>query len=120
MMPPCLSCHSTTRRRNSSRPTSCRVLFSVLRKKFLDRRLRADAGMVGAGQPEDLESLHPGAPREDVLDRIVQDMPESQDAGDVRRRDHDRIGRLRRMCVRPEIAGSSQRAYHFGSTVFGS
>ena len=104
MMPPCLSCHSSTRRKNSSRPRSWRVLFSVLPQIFLHGGLGSDSGMIHPRQPKDFESLHPRAPRENVLDRIVQHMAERQHARDVRRRHHDRERRLRRIRICYEIA----------------
>ena len=81
-----------------------RFVFGLTQMLF-DRRLRADAGVIRAGQPEDLETLHAGAPRKDVLDRVVQDVAECQDARHIRRRDDDGIRRLRGMRVRPEISG---------------
>ncbi len=104
IMPPCLSCHSSTRRKNSSRPRSWRVLFSVRAQIFFDRGLRADSRVIHSRQPKNFESPHPCAACEDVLDGVVQNMAEREDAGDVRRRHHDRKRRLRRLRIRHEIA----------------
>ena len=58
----------------------------------LDDRLRGDAGMIGAGHPQRVEALHPLEADQDVLQRVVQRVAQMQRAGDVRRRDDDRIG----------------------------
>ncbi len=58
----------------------------------LDDRLRGDAGMVGAGHPQGLESLHPFLANENVLQRVVQGVAEVQRAGHVGRRDDDAVG----------------------------
>jgi hypothetical protein len=62
---------------------------------FLYSRLGSDSRMIHPRQPKCLESLHPRAARENVLDRVVQNMAEREHAGDVRRRHHDRKRRLR-------------------------
>ena len=60
---------------------------------FLQRlfhlHLRSNAGVVGAGQPEDFLAVHARLATEDVLNRVIQDMAHVQHAGDVRRRDDD-------------------------------
>ncbi len=66
----------------------------VLTQFALDLRLGRDAGVVGAGQPQHFFPLLAGAAGQDVLDRVVEDVSEVQDAGDVRRRDDDRVGGL--------------------------
>ena len=71
---------------------------------FLDRGLGADPGVVHARQPEDFEALHPGAAREDVLDRVVQDVTECQHAGNVGRRNDDGERRLARLWIGFKIA----------------
>ena len=71
-----------------------RFLFRSQQKLF-DSGLRSDAGVVHAWQPKHFESLHPRAPGENVLDRIVQNVTKRQDAGDVRWRHDNRECRLR-------------------------
>lgn len=73
----------------------------LLAQVFLDPRLGRDPGVVGAGEPADLLALHAVIADQDILQRVVEHMAERQDAGDVRRRNHDRIGFLRR--VRPAV-----------------
>ncbi len=62
---------------------------------FFDSSLRPDAGVVGPRKPEYFVTEHAGATRENVLDRIIEDMPESKHAGNVRRRNDDRERRFR-------------------------
>ncbi len=64
-----------------------------LAEGFLDDVLGGDAGVIGAGEPEDFLAFHAGLAGEDVLDGVVEDVPEGEDAGDVGRRDDDGIGR---------------------------
>ena len=59
-----------------------------------DDRLRSNSGMVRARQPQDLEPTHSSAARQDILDRIVQDMAHREHAGDIWRRDNNRVGRF--------------------------
>ncbi len=66
---------------------------ALLFERLFDDVLRGDAGVVGAGQPEDFLPQHAGAAGEDVLDGVVQHMAEREDARDVRRRDDDGISR---------------------------
>jgi hypothetical protein len=68
----------------------------LLAQLALDLRLGGDAGVVGAGQPQHFLAVLARAAGEDVLDRVVQNVAEVQDAGDVRRRNDDRIGVLLR------------------------
>ena len=75
MMPPCFSFHAQTRSRNFSRPRSSRCLISpAFFERLLDDRLRGDAGVVGAGQPEDFLAVHARLAGEDVLDGVVEDV----------------------------------------------
>ena len=62
---------------------------------FFHRGLRADSGMIRSRQPEHFLAQHARAPGEDVLDRVIQDVPEGEHAGDVRRRHDDGIRRFR-------------------------
>ncbi len=64
-----------------------------LAEGFLDDVLGGDAGVIGAGEPEDLLAFHAGLAGEDVLDGVVEDVAEGEDAGDVWGRDDDGIGR---------------------------
>ena len=64
---------------------------TLLFQRALDDGLRGDAGVIGAGKPKHFLALHARAAGEDVLDGIVQDVAEGQDAGDIRRRDDDGI-----------------------------
>ena len=70
----------------------------------LDDGLRGDAGVVGAREPEDLVAGLAGVAGEDVLECVVQHMAEREDAGDIRRRDNDRVSGLRRGGVGGEVA----------------
>src|ERR1043166_914686 len=71
---------------------------------FLYSGLGSDPRMIHSRQPKHFESLHPRAARENVLNRMVQNMAEREHARDVRRRHHDRkrLFRRRRICY--EIA----------------
>ena len=91
MMPPCFSFHSHTRRRNSSRPRSCRVLLFLLAKFALYHRLRRNAGVVGARQPEDFVARQTRPACENVLNRVVENVPEGEHAGDIRGRNDNRV-----------------------------
>jgi hypothetical protein len=71
---------------------------------LFDRGLRPDSGMIGPGQPKHLETLHPRAACENVLDRVIEDMPEGQDTGDIGRWDDDGKRRLGRIRIRAEAA----------------
>ncbi len=62
-------------------------------ENFLHHRLRGDAGVVGAGQPEDFLAVHARLAGEDVLDGVVEDVAHGKHAGDIRRRDDDGIRR---------------------------
>ena len=62
-------------------------------ERAFDDRLGGDAGMVGAGEPEDLLAAHARLAGEDVLDGVVEDVAHGEHAGDVGRRDDHRVGR---------------------------
>ena len=68
-------------------------LLLFLEQPLLDDRLGGDAGVVGAGHPEAVVALHPPPADQDVLQRVVERVAQVQRAGDVRRRDHDAVGR---------------------------
>ena len=67
----------------------------LLQQAAFDHGLRGDARVVGARHPQGLEALHPFLADEDVLQRVVQGVAQVQGAGDVGRRDDDRVGLLR-------------------------
>ncbi len=87
--PPDSAFHCQTRSTNASRPRSCRDSPSAAELP-LDHVLGGDAGVVHAGQPQRLVALHPPAPDQRVLDRVVERVAHVQRAGHVRRRDDDR------------------------------
>ena len=72
---------------------------------LFNARLGGDAGVVGTGEPADLLTLHAVVAAEDVLKRIVEHMPERENAGNVRRRDDDGIGLLLRIRLPVKIPG---------------
>ena len=49
--------------------------------------------MIGAGLPEHVAAAHALEPAQDVLQRVVEGMAHVQGAGDVGRRNDDRVGR---------------------------
>jgi len=71
-----------------------RFLFSAA-EIFFDSGLRPNAGVVGPRQPEYFAAKHARATSENILDRIVEDMPESERAGNVWGRNDDRERWLR-------------------------
>jgi hypothetical protein len=70
----------------------------------LHHRLRGDAGVVGAGHPQGVVTLHPPPADEHVLQRVVERVAHVQGAGHVRRRDDDREGFAIRVRVAVEVA----------------
>ncbi len=84
-----------TRSTNASRPISSRLVPS-LASSLLDLRLGRDAGVVGAEDPLRPLAAHAGVADQRVLDRAVERVPHVQRAGDVRRRDRDRVVLRRR------------------------
>jgi hypothetical protein len=95
MMPPFSSRHSQTFSRNF---LAAEIVagFLLLAQLALHHRLRRDARVVGARQPQRRLALEAGTADQDVLDRVVQHMAHRQHARDVGRRDHDRVGLLAR------------------------
>ena len=65
---------------------------SFLCKLTFHHILGGDAGVVGAGHPEHIFSIHAPVSAEDVLEGIVEGMPHVQITGNIRWRDHNRIG----------------------------
>ena len=75
-------------------------------EQALDLRLRGDAGVVGAQDPLRPLAAHAVVADQRVLDRAVERVPHVQRAGDVRRRDRDRVVLGRRsLRFRVEPAG---------------
>ena len=104
MRPPDSSFHSQTRSRNSSRPRSRRSDLP-LPQLALDHHLGRDAGMVDARLPEHVAAAHALEAAEHVLDRVVERVAHMQRAGDVRRRDDDRVGLAPRAIRAPGLEG---------------
>ena len=75
---------------------------ALLAERLFHHRLRGDAGVVGAGQPEHFLAVHPRLAGEDVLDGVVQDVPHVEHARHVGGRDDDRIRRFGRRGVGDE------------------
>ncbi len=59
----------------------------------LEHHVRGDACVISARQPENLLAVHARLAGEDVLNRVVEHVPQVEHAGDVRRRDDDGIRR---------------------------
>ncbi len=59
--------------------------------------------MIGAGHPEGVEALHAFPADENILQRIVERVPQMQRAGHIGRRNDDRVGLFRRVGVTIEI-----------------
>ena len=59
----------------------------------LNHHLRGDAGMIGARLPQGIVALHPVVAGQRIHDGVLEGMAHVQGAGDIRRRDHDAIGR---------------------------
>ena len=68
-------------------------LLLLLEQPLFDDGLGGDAGVVGAGHPEDVVALHPPPADQDVLQRVIERVAQVEGTGDVRRRDHDAVGR---------------------------
>ena len=94
------SFHSQTSATKASRPMVAAVGAALGRELALDHHLGGDAGMVGARLPEHVLAAHALEAAEHVLQRVVERVAHVQRAGDVRRRDDDRVG-LGRGAVRP-------------------
>ena len=72
-----------------------------------DDNLGGDPGMIGAGLPQHVAAAHALIPDQHILQGEGQRMPHMQAAGHVRRRHHDRIGRL----VAVGIGGERARCF---------
>ena len=64
----------------------------ALHELALDHHLGGDAGVISARLPEHVPAAHALEPAQDVLQRVVERMAHMQRPGDIRRRDHDRVG----------------------------
>jgi hypothetical protein len=63
-----------------------------LQRPPLDDRLRGDAGVVRAGQPQGFAALHAAPANKNVLEGVIQRVAQVQPVRDVRRRNDDREG----------------------------
>ena len=82
------------------------AFLAVLGQFTLYHHLGCDACVVGAGLPERVIALHPLPADQDVLQRVVEGMTHVQDAGNVRRGDHDAVGvAALGVCARAEATG---------------
>ena len=66
------------------------ALLPHRRHLSLDHHLRRDAGVIGAHDPQRVLALQPGVANQDVLQRIVERVPDMERPGDVWRRVDDR------------------------------
>ncbi len=80
------------------------VLLFFLEDAALDDSLGGDAGVVGAGHPEGVVTLHPSPAGEDVLKGVVERVAEVEGAGDVGRGDDDGEGGLFTFGMGGEVA----------------
>ena len=78
--------------------------LALQRELLLDLDLGGDPRVVRAGKPERIEAVHALVADQDVLEGIVERMPPVQRAGDIRRRDHDRVRAPRRGGVRVKVS----------------
>src|SRR5678815_2872838 len=65
------------------------ALFPFFEERVLDHFLCGNAGVIGPGNPERVETVHPLPADELVLHRVAQDVADVQHAGDVGRRKRD-------------------------------
>ena len=92
IVPPDSAFHCQTRSTNLSRPSVAPVR-PLLGQQPLHHHLRGDPGVVGARLPQHVAPLHAPPADQRVLHGEGQRMAHVQAAGDVRRRDHDGVGR---------------------------
>ena len=90
--PPDSAFHAQTFSTNFSRPIVAAARLLPLHHLALDHHLGGDAGMVGARLPEHVAAAHALEADQDVLERVVERVAHVERAGDVRRRDDDRVG----------------------------
>ncbi len=77
--------------------------LALLGELAFDDVLGGDAGVVHAGLPQRLVALHALAAGEGVDQRVLEGVAQVQAAGDVGRRDDDRVRRLLALGVRLEV-----------------
>ncbi len=77
------------------------LLYSLLCQPVHDLGLRGYRRMVGAWHPAGVLPLHACAAHQNVLNGVVQHVPHVQHAGDVWRRNHNRV-RLAAVGLRAE------------------
>ena len=80
------------------------TILALFREILLDRVLRGDAGVIGAGQPQRVVALHPARADDDVLQRDVERVAEMELAGNVGRRNDDRENFARARGIGLEVA----------------
>ena len=71
---------------------------------FFDRGLCRHTRMIHPGQPENFVPEHASASSQNILNGVVEHVPQSQDAGDIRWRNDDGKSGLLRLRIRMEIA----------------
>ena len=102
-MPPCVSFHCQTRWRNFSRPRSSRCLISPDFFRCVPRPICvAMPAWSVPGSQRTSRPVHARLAGENILDRIVQNVPEREHAGDVGRRNDNGVSRLARMRIGAE------------------
>jgi len=67
------------------------ALLPLEQQPLLHHRLGRDARVIGARKPQRVEPHHAVGAGEDVLDRVVERVPEMQRGSHVRRRNKDRV-----------------------------
>ena len=77
----------------------------ALHELALDDHLRSNARMVGARLPQHVLAAHAVEADQDVLDRVVERVPDMQRAGDVWRRNDDGESLRTRLCARTSGKG---------------
>ena len=77
MMPPCFAFHSHTSFEKLL-PAQVVAGLAFLAKLPLDDVLRRDPGVIRPGQPENLVPQHPRAAGENILDRVIEHVPEGR------------------------------------------
>jgi hypothetical protein len=73
--------------------------LALRRELALEDHVHGDGGVVGAGHPQRVVTVHALVADEDVLEGIVEGVSPVKRAGDVGGRDDDAVGLLRRCRV---------------------
>ena len=71
-------------------PHGSAICLVLLREKPLDDHLRCDAGMIGAGLPQDIATPKPLETADDVLNGVVEGVPHMERSRHIGRRDNNR------------------------------